>query len=324
MEVTMVGKVTSNKQLSASQVPVLMGLSKFQSRNELLKLVMDANHGIEPPGISNESMDWGNTLEPIILNEACKRLGLGNPKITHDKPYQHDTLPIACSLDGTIDGNDQEIMTDLEKGIICVNADKIKLSGKIILESKLTAHEVESADQLPLYRGPLQLQVQMDICHAEVGIVCVLYKGTTLRLFVYQRDDETLSEIHDAIMDFQRRIDKYLTNEEVEWYDMQSPDEASRVFDEAEKTTIDLPDVEPLAEQILTLNEEITDKQKQIDALQIRIMDEMRDSQYAHSGRYKISWPVINYKAQPEKYTPPRPARTVRQSKLRIRDREDF
>jgi predicted phage-related endonuclease len=154
--------------------------------------------------------------------------------------------------------------------------------------------------------------------------VCVLYKGTTLRLFVYQRDDETLSQIHDAIMDFQRRIDKYLTNDEIEWYDMQSSDEASRVFDDAEKTTIDLPDVEPLAEQILTLREEITDKENQIDALQIRIMDEMRDNQYAHSGRYKISWPLINYKAQPEKYTPPRPARTVRQSKLRIRDREDF
>ena len=320
----MVGKVTSNKQLSASQIPVLMGLSKFQSRNELLKMIMDANKGIEPEPISNESMDWGNTLEPIILNEACARLGLGNPKTTHDQPYQHDTLPIACSLDGTVDGNDQEIMTDLERGIICVNADKIKLSGNIILESKLTAHEVESADQLPLYRGPLQLQMQMDITHAEVGVVCVLYKGTTLRLFVYQRDDEVIGEIHEAIMDFQKRIDKYLTNDEIDWYESQNSDEAARVFNVAYKSTIELPTMEDIAEKILTWRDEITDRAKKIDDMQTIIMDQMRDHERAIMGRYEVLWNSINYKATPERITPAKPARTVRQSKLKIRDREDL
>jgi hypothetical protein len=269
-------------------------------------------------------MNWGNTLEPIILNEACARLGLGNPKTTHDKAYHHDTLPIACSLDGTVQGDDQEIMTDLENGIICVNADKIKLSGNIILESKLTAHEVESADQLPLYRGPLQLQMQMDICHAEVGVLCVLYKGTTLRLFVYQRDDEVLSQLHDAIMDFQKRIDKYLTNEEIDWYESQNSDEASRVFNVAYKSTIELPTMEDIAEKILTWRDEITDRAKKIDDMQTVIMDQMRDHERALMGRYEVLWNSINYKATPERITPAKPARTVRQSKLKIRDRENI
>ena len=33
----MVGKVTPNDQLSASEIPVLMGASKFKTVNELLK-----------------------------------------------------------------------------------------------------------------------------------------------------------------------------------------------------------------------------------------------------------------------------------------------
>lgn len=76
----MVGKVTPNDQLSASEVPVLMGASRFMTVNELLKQKMDVISGIDPPFTSNESMDWGNKLETTILNESCARLGLGNPK----------------------------------------------------------------------------------------------------------------------------------------------------------------------------------------------------------------------------------------------------
>ena len=66
----------------------------------------------------------------------------------------------------------------------------------------------------------------------------------------------------------------------------------------------------------------IKDLEEQIDLHQIQIMNFMRDNQHAISGRYKISWPVINYKAQPEKIVKAKEARTIRQSKLRIRDRE--
>ena len=324
----MVGKVTPNDQLSASEIPVLMGASKFKTVNELLKEKLDVISGIEPPFITNESMDWGNTLESTILAKSAQRLGLindqdsNNLKTDHDKPYHHDTLPFACSLDGTVTGDDREIMTDLDKGIICVNADTIKMSGMGIIEAKLTAHEVESADQLPLYRGPLQLQMQMDCTGAEWGAVCVLYKGTTLKTFVYQRDDETIGQIHEAIIDFQRRIDKYKTNEEVEWYEMTTPSEASRIFDEPDKTEIALPEAEEYAEKIVELRDMIKDLESQVANHEIKIMDHMRDNQHAISGRYKISWPVINYRAQPQKITPAKPARTLRQSKLRIRDRE--
>jgi len=66
----------------------------------------------------------------------------------------------------------------------------------------------------------------------------------------------------------------------------------------------------------------INDLEAQSKDMEIKIMDQMRDVAHAHAGRYKISWPTINYKAVPEKVVPAKPARTIRQSKLRIRDRE--
>ena len=315
----MVGKVTPNDQLSASEVPVLMGASRFMTVNELLKQKMDVISGIDPPFKEAEAMFWGNTLETTILNESCARLGLGNPKTTHTKPYFHKSIPIACSLDGTVTGDNQVIMTDIEKGIVCVNGDEIRLEGMGVVEAKLTAHEVESATELPLYRGPLQLQMQMDITGAKWGAVCVLYKGTTLKTFVYQRDEEVIARIHEAVIDFQRRLDKYKTNDEVEWYDMESTKEAASIFDEAEKETIELDDVEEDVNKIIELRQIHADIEEQIKNHELKIMDRMRDNMYAVSGQYKISWPMINYKATPEKVVPAKPARTVRQSKLRIR-----
>jgi len=319
----MVGKVTPNDQLSASEIPVLMGASRFKSVNELLKEKIDVINGNEIPFVSNEAMTFGNLSEPMILKESAARLGLENPIIDYDKAFYHKDLPFACSLDGTVEGDGREIMTDIKQGIICVNADKIKLEGTIILEAKLTGHDVENADELPMYRGPLQLQMQIDtVNQGDVGVVCVLYKGTQLKLFVYKKDEAVLKQLHAAIIDFQRRLDKYKTNEEVEWYNITSPEEASKVWDRPEDIEVIMPGLELDAEKIIELRKVINDKEAEVKALEVNIMDKMRDYSHAISGRFKISWPTINYKAQPEKVTPAKEARTIRQSKLRIREQE--
>lgn len=316
----MVGKLTPNDQLSASEVPVLMGASRFMTVNELLKQKMDVINGIEPPFQSNESMDWGNRLEETILQESAIRLGLGNPKTNHDKAYPHQTLPFACSLDGTVKGNDKVIMTDIQKGIICANADEIRLEGEGVIEAKLTAHDVESASELPLYRGVLQLQMQMDTYGASWGAVCVLYKGTTLKVFVYQRDEEAIARMHEAIIEFQRRLDKYKNNDEVEWYDIQDTKEAAAIFDEAEKTEIDLSDKAEHVKKIVEIREMILDLEEKQKELEVEIMKDMRDHAYATAGGYKVTWTMLNYKPTPERIVPAKPARTIRASKLKIRE----
>jgi predicted phage-related endonuclease len=314
-----VGKLTPDDMMSCSRLPALLGFSKFRTPNDELKYSINAINKEPNEFIENEPILWGNLTEKLILAEAAKRLGVDIDELTHDKPYFHPDIPLATSLDGTASGNDTTIYTDIDKGIYVMGQDSIKLEGYGILEAKLTAQEVES-EPAP-YRGVIQLQGQMDIMKASWGALCVLYKGTTLRIFLYAVNQDQVNMIHQAAEDFQRRLNKYKTNQEIEWYELQNGFEASRIFDRAEKSTIELPEIEIQAEKIIELREKIMELENAIDRLQVNIMEQMRDNEVCNAGRYKISWPMRQYKAQPAKTVPAKEAYVIRQSKLSIKDR---
>ena len=313
------GKLTPDDMMSCSRLPALLGFSKFRTPNDELKYSINAINGEVNEFIEQEPMLWGNLTEKLILAEACKRLGVDIDQLAHDKPYFHPDIPLATSLDGTASGNDTTIYTDIDKGIYVMGQDSIKLDGYGILEAKLTAQEVET-EPAP-YRGVIQLQGQMNIMKASWGALCVLYKGTTLRIFLYPINEDHVNMIHNAVEDFQMRLDKYKTNQEIEWYPLSDSFEASRVFDRAEKSTIEMPEIEIQAEKIIELREKIMELETAIDKLQINIMEQMRDAEVCNAGRYKISWPMRQYKAQPAKTVPAKEAYVIRQSKLSIKDR---
>ena len=317
----MVGKLTPNDMMSCSRLPALLGFSKFRTPNDELRQSIEHYQGIEPAFIENEPMIWGNLTEKLILAEAVKRLGCEIDNLDHDVAYFHESIPLACSLDGTAQGAGTEIFTDIGNGIYVMNdgTKPIKLDGLGIIEAKLTAQDVE--DTPAVYRGVIQLQGQMDIMKAKWGALCVLYRGTTLRVFLYERDEDQVNMIHQAVEEFQTKLDKYKSNEEIDWYPLSTSNEASRVFDRAEKSAIELPEVEIQAEKIITIREQITELEAQIDRLQINIMEHMRDHEICNAGRYKISWPMRQYKAQPAKTVPAKEAYVIRQSKLSIKDR---
>lgn len=315
----MVGKLTPNDILSCSRLPAVLGFSKFRTANDELKVSIDALHGKEPEFISNEAMEWGNRLEKDILKESATRLGLESYDLEHDKPYFHKDIPLACSLDGTVKGNDTVIYTDIDKGIYVMGKDSIKLSGTGILEAKLTGQDVE--DTPAVYRGVIQLQGQMDIMESSWGALCVLYKGTQLRIFLYEYNEDQVNMIRQAAIEFSEKLDKYKRDSEIDWYPLATSAEATRIFDHAEKTTVEIPEIEIQAEKIISLREAITEAEEAIDRLQRNIMEQMRDAEICHAGRYKISWPMRNYKAQPAKTVPAKEAYVIRQSKLSIRDR---
>jgi len=315
----MVGKLTPNDILSCSRLPAVLGFSKYRTANDELKVSIDALHGKEPEFISNEAMEWGNRLEQTILAESATRLGLESYDLEHDKAYFHDKVRLACSLDGTATGQGQEVFTDVDSGIFVMGQDSIKLDGLGILEAKLTSNEVESDPAV--YRGVIQLQGQMDIMGAKWGALCVLYRGTQLRIFLYTPNQDQINMIHQAVDDFQVKIDKFKTNQEIDWYSLSNSQEATRLFDHAEKETVEIPEIELQAEKILELREAIHEAESAIDRLQANIMQQMRDAEICNAGRYKISWPMRQYKAQPPKHVPAKPAYVIRQSKLSIKDR---
>lgn len=314
----MVGKVTPYTILTGTGVPVLLHKNNWKNANELLQEAFNAIQGHEPESIDiGDPGYWGNKLEPTIAQEACVRLGLGNPKTTYEEAIYHKELPLAVSLDATAIGDGKVRTTDLDKNIICMNADEIVFDGMGCLECKLTGAEVENEPSE--YRGVWQLQAQMMCTGCKWGVLATLYKGTMLKLFVYQADENMQKTIADLAVDFNRRVQKYKDNQETEWYDFTTTKEASKVFDEASDTVISLDDMETIAEQIVELKKDIQAKHEELDQLQAQIMERMRDSKRAEAGNYTIYWPMLNYKGTPERVVPAKPAYSVRQSKLRIK-----
>ena len=317
----MVNKVTPDTMLSASRLPSVMGLSRYNTPNDELEFSIRALQGQERPDIGNESMDWGNQLEPLILRETAKRLLLTDLEIDHNEAHFHDSLPLCCSLDGSGHGRGQVIVTDPDQGIFVVGQDSITLDGVGVLEAKLTAMEPE--EMPPLWRGPVQLQAQMDIMRAKWGAVATLYKGTHLRIFLFAPHQGTVDRIAQVAMDFQSRLDNWKETGSVAYYPPadgeQWPD--TRGAYPVNEETIRLSDEAGLlADKIVACKAAIKDSEAAIANAEKRIKELMGEATKAIAGGYTISWPTRSYKAQPEKVVPAKEAYTIRQSTLTIKE----
>lgn len=212
----MAGKLTDDREMSASRLPGLMGFSNYSTPNDELQFSINAIEGKPRPDIGNEAMAWGNALEPVILTEAAKRLGLERVDTQIDKPYRHDSIPLQCSLDGVGYGSGQEIVTDPDAGIFVVGQERIYLDGPGVLEAKLTKVSPEETPHLA--RGPIQLQGQLLVTGHKWGAVCVLYEGIALRTFLFAPHPETQKAIIKAVIEFQSKLDKFTRDGEIDWY----------------------------------------------------------------------------------------------------------
>lgn len=317
----MVGKVTPDTMLSASRLPSVMGYSKYRSPNDELLASIDALGNKETPFVANEAMEWGNRTEAMILEEAAVRLGVLNLQTQHPDPYFHKLLPLACSLDATADGNSLCIGSDPEKGIMVMDGDTITLEGTGILEAKLTSVAPEHTPAL--YRGPIQLQAQMDITRAKWGALCVLYRGTELRIFLFKPHEGTLRAISDATLDFQRRLDIWKADRHIDYYPPVNSADANRTWGQAEEQTITLGgEFETWANDIDRARGDIKYCQEIIDDREAKIKAAMQTATKADVGYYEISWPMRNYQATQDRIVKGKAAYSVRQSTLTVRKKK--
>lgn len=317
----MAGKLTDDKVMSASRLPGLMGVSKYGTANDELQFSINAIDGKERPDISNERMAWGNKLEPVILEEACERLGIkGDFKIT--VPFTHPTLPLQCSLDGIGFGQGQTIKHDPDNGIHVVGMDEIVLIGDGVLEAKNTA--VQPEDTPHLARGPVQLQGQMMVTGMKWGAVCVFYQGSILRIFLFAPHQQTVDAITKAVTEFDAKLKAYQEHGSIDWYPPQTSKEMDRMFPSTATDQIELPgDCASLPAQIVQNKLRIKEIEALIEADEMRIKAVMGDAAKAVGHGYTISWPMRNYKAQPEKLVPAKEAYSIRQSNLTIKATND-
>lgn len=317
----MVNKVTPDTMLSASRLASVMGISRYRTPNDELEASIRALQGIEVEFDPNEAMEWGNTLEPVILGEAARRLELVDVVTDHPTARFHELLPLCCSLDGTGDGRGQIIRTDPEAGIYVVGQDSIRLDGIGALEAKLTSMEPE--DLPPLWRGPIQLQAQMDIIQAKWGAIATLYKGTEMRVFLFAPHQDTVARISQVSRDFQARLDKWKATGELDYYPPADGEQwaVTRGAYPASEAPVTLSrEAEILADQIAYWRQINKANEEEIKKAEEDLKKLMGQATFGIAGKWQIKWPLKNYQAQPAKVVPAKEAYTIRQSTLSIKE----
>lgn len=315
----MAGKLTDDRQMSASRLPALMGYSKYSTPNDELQFSFNALDGKERPDIGNEAMSWGNTLEPVILAESAKRLGIKMFDTDIRKAYVHESLPLQCSLDGVGEGEGQTIVSDPANGIYVIGQDSIVLRGTGVLEAKLTKAFPEDAPDLA--RGPIQLQGQLLVTGHQWGAVCVLYSGMQLRVFLFAVHYETQKAIAKAVLEFQNKLDKYVKTGELDWYAPASSFELNRMFAIAHKEEIELDGKAiELAQTILDKKLVIAACESVIEDAEIKLKQMLGDAEKGKAGNIVITWKMRHFKDAPEKLIPARKAYSIRQSNISIKE----
>jgi hypothetical protein len=95
-------------------------------------------------------------------------------------------------------------------------------------------------------------------------------------------------------------------------------DDAAKVYQDA-SGDIEMPEKIDVVKRLEALREDAKIIESEIDKLQTEIMARMEDAESARVGDYLVKWPVRNYKAQPERTTPAKEARSVRLKSLQIK-----
>jgi predicted phage-related endonuclease len=265
-------------------------------------------------------MVWGNVMEGTILAEAARRLECFDLISDHPDPYFHEALPLCCSLDGTAMGTGQVLTTDVTKGIYVVGADSIVLDGMGVIEAKLTSNKPD--DVPPLWRGPIQLQAQMDIVKAKWGCVATLYGGTELRLFLFMPHEDTLDAIDRVTTVFQKKLDFWKETGGIDYFPPQNSKDADTMFPKAFEELEPVPlgvGASKWAERILSNKEKIAELTEEINEAEAELKNMMQTNGMAIAGQYQIKWGMRAFKAQPEKVVPAKDAYIVRQSTLTVK-----
>jgi predicted phage-related endonuclease len=213
------------------------------------------------------------------------------------------------------------VQNNPDLGIMVMDSDTITLEGRGVLEAKLTSVPPEHSPAL--YRGPIQLQGQMDITNAKWGALAVLYRGTELRIFIFQRHEESIRAIARATLDFQRRLDIWKADRHIDYYPPVNSADADRTWGQGDEQTVSLGgEFEDWARDIHEAKQDIKQCEDIIDDREKRIKEAMQAATKADCGKYQISWPMRHYKAAAERVIPAKEAYSIRQSTLTVREKK--
>lgn len=313
----MVGKLSDDRLMSGSRIPVLYAwlVAKeghpYSTPNDELRRSIAAKKGeYERDDTYSEPAYMGNLFEPAIVEDVCEHLGLNKPELSPSVFHAQDGS-WQCSLDGLVELTNPT--TVFANDVVEIDGDlsSITLTGSIPIECKTT--EAPYTGQIPLWRGPVQLQMQMMAVDAKFGILATVHRGNQRHYKIYKCDPVMQQVIGDLCLNFRDRV-----KDEI-YYAPVNVDDCAKTHLGGHVDPVELPELADRVERLVRLRQDAKSIEDEIEALQTEIMSEMQDNEVAVIGGHTVKWPTRHYKAQPEKVTPAKEARTIRLKTLQIK-----
>lgn len=302
----MVGKLTWYRA-TASITCALFDRAKFFDKHGCLKKAIEEKNGtLIDDYVQTNRQATGDLLEPVLITEAARRLGITELEAEVDYAIKHPTLPLQASLDGRCKAVNLKVQHDPNNGIYVVGHNELILNGDIPIECKCSS-DFPSTDEPPKYLGVDQLHTSMNILQADYGILIVLYQSTDLRIYVYKKDSKFGSKLADAVLDFNRRVD------EEDYYPPEKPEHAVTIFNKPDDENEKILDAETvdIIDTIQALKETQKLAKQKHDELMTDLMMSMGNNSKARAADYVLEWKTlpakkakvkeVHYKAAPER-----------------------
>ena len=312
----MVGKKTSYAKPSCSSLPYIKGISQYQTQNEWLDVAINASEGKLPEHKEQTLTQYmGDLLEPVLCNFAAELLGLSFVKTDHEEPVHHQYLPLSGSLDASGVADNLTFKQGDNENIIIPEQKKITLDGPGVIECKCTRNPF--TPELEEWRGVLQSKGLMECTGWNWAAVVVLWQSTDFRIYLYERKEPFKKELEELVLDCDYRI------KNKKYYNPVSSNDANIKYQNINKDIVSLEhEADNLCRTIMNAKDSIKLAQETVDKAEIKLKELIQDAEIGRTNQYEIKWPMINYKAQPEKIVPAKDARQVRAKTLRIKKYE--
>ena len=302
----MVGKLTWFRA-TASVSCALFDRGRFFDKHDILnRAIHEKNGTMVDDYVQTNRQATGDLLEPVLIQEAARRLGILELEAEVDYKIEHPTLPLEASLDGRCKAVNVKVSHNPDQGIYLVGHEDLILNGDIPIECKCSS-DFPTVGEPPKYLGVDQLHTSMDILNADYGILIVLYQSTDLRIYIYKKDEAFAGELAEVVLDFNQRVD------DENYYPPEKPEHAANIFDlgNDENEKILGSDMVDIIDTIQALKEAQKIAKEKEAELMTDLMMSMGNHSKARAANYICEWKTlpakleqikqVTYKAAPER-----------------------
>lgn len=259
------------KGIGGSDVATILGLNPYKTP---FTLWLEKTGQIQPAKVENEYVEWGNLLEPVILEKFKKETGF--KVFRNNFVLQHDDYDFMIA---NIDGEVIDPAFGGKRGV---------------LEIK-TANERMKNDWIDGVPNHYMLQVQHYLgvmSDYPYAYVAVLIGGHEFKYFLIERDDYVIDKIISAEAEFMRLVDEKIAPE----ISGHSADSAwiANTYPTANEEEAELSEeLFGLSLKYIDLQSQIKELQGEVDYIKNRIKLEAKDYKILKHDTIKISMPTI-------------------------------